>query len=365
MKEHIIPYGSVAGLTSIALLIELLFGETIGRASSFLIFLPVIAFAAWQYGLKVSLAATSVSSLLIAYFFLPQISASFISGLTQLYLFFAEGLFLGILLDARGHNNIIRQLEKKHTEQVKQIIGLEQKYALAKQEIKARDEFLSIASHELKTPLTSMLLQLQRALHNIRNVSLANFSVESLLKMLESAERQTSRLSKMINDLLNVSLISTKKMDLELEEFNISDLTTAVVESFSEKFEREGYKPKLHIQDSVKGKWDKVRIEQALTNLLSNAVKYGDKKPIAIDLTNHNGSVKISVADQGIGIPRDQEGKIFALFERGKMNGNHKGLGVGLYITNEIVKAHKGKIELESKENKGTKFTMELPLRPN
>ncbi len=207
-----------------------------------------------------------------------------------------------------------------------------------------------------------MLLQLQTALHNIRNVSLANFSVEKLLKMLESAEQQTNRISKMINDLLNVSLITTRKLDLELREVDLSKLTKEVVESFSERLEHEGYKLKLDADSSVVGKWDKIRIEQAVSNLLSNAIKYGDRKPIEVKVTNHNETAKISVVDHGIGIPTEHRENIFALFERAPPQDKYKGLGVGLYITNQIVKAHHGNIRVDSRENKGSTFTIELPL---
>src|SRR5262249_7933662 len=154
---------------------------------------------------------------------------------------------------------------------------------------------LSIASHELKTPLSAMLLQIQTALYNIRNVSLANFSVEKLLKMLQSTEQQTKRLSKMINDLLNISLITTDRFDLEKEKIDLSQLTKDVVERFAERAEREGSPIRLQTEKKVIGNWDKLRIEQAVTNLITNAMKYGDNKPITVNVGNINGMAIIKV----------------------------------------------------------------------
>jgi len=230
------------------------------------------------------------------------------------------------------------------------------------QEIKARDEFLSLASHELKTPLSSLLLQLQTALHNIRNVSLANFSVENLLKMLQSAEQQSVRLSKMINDLLNTSLITTGRLELEREPVDLSTLVQDVIDQFAAK-EKDGARITLTAAKNVVGEWDKLRIEQVVTNLLSNAIKYGDDKPIEVTVSKHDAHARLSVTDHGIGIPKEQQEKIFEKFKRGVSNHDYQGLGVGLYITAQIVKVHEGKITVRSKQNHGSTFTVELPLK--
>ncbi len=181
--------------------------------------------------------------------------------------------------------------------------------------------------------------------------------------MLESAEGQTHRLSKMINDLLNVSLITTRKLELEKEVVDLSDLTKKVIDDFSERLKKEGYVVKTDLQKVVKGRFDKVRMEQAVTNLISNAIKYGNKKPIEVKVTGTDDSAKIIVIDHGIGIASDQKEKIFELFERAVPTGRYKGLGIGLYITDQIVKAHAGKLKVETAENEGSTFVIELPLK--
>lgn len=362
-----IPSYALAVLTVLgAFFLQQFLGPIIGPQAYFLLFLPAIVGSTLYGSFKPGFVATALSAILISIFFLPYnstLTPALLSSLIQLCVFIIEGLLVSYLIAYLKQQDVLDQFRTKEKSQELMIENLQKRYQLAKEEVKARDEFLSIASHELKTPLTSMLLQLQAALHNIRNVSLANFSVERLLKMLESTEQQTTRLSKMINDLLNVSLITTKKLDLEFEEVDLAKVTKDVADSFSERLQREGYTMTLDIQASIIGQWDKVRIEQAVTNLISNAIKYGDKKPIEIRVANSNGTGKIMVRDQGIGIPTEQKERIFTLFERAAPTSKYQGLGVGLFITNQIVKAHQGKIHVESRKNEGSTFIIELPLK--
>lgn len=252
---------------------------------------------------------------------------------------------------------------KKEKEYQGQITKIQKEKAEAEKEIRLRDEFMSIASHELKTPLTTTLLKLQTALHNVRNVSLANFSVQNLLDMLESAETQTKRLAKMINDLLNISLMRTGRLELEMEVLDLHMVTQEVTRRFTEKAESENTHISLQLQENVQCLLDRVRIEQVLTNLISNAMKYGKGKPITISLEKQGGKACIKIKDNGIGIAKDQQERIFQLFERGVKRNDIKGLGIGLYISNQIVLAHGGKIIIHSKENKGSEFIVEIPMK--
>src|SRR6185369_9173121 len=192
------------------------------------------------------------------------------SSVIELPLYFLTGLFITFIIDRIQNTSDIKLYKAREKEYVAYVDTLERQNTKLQKEVKSRDEFLSIASHELKTPLSAMLLQIQTALYNIRNVSLANFSVEKLLKMLQSTEQQTKRLSKMINDLLNISLITTDRFDLEKEKTDLSVLTKDVIERFAERAERDGSPIKLHAEEHVVGNWDKLRIEQAVTNLITN-----------------------------------------------------------------------------------------------
>lgn len=345
---------------SIAFLLYLL-----PEISPFLLFVPVILLFAWFGGFLAGFMTTIMSVItLLCYFFVPTpkplliISASNFFDITALLL---VGLFASYMIDKAKKQEIIDTLQDRIHQKDERLHKLESNFALAKKEIEARDQFLAIASHELKTPVTSMLLQVQSAIHNIRNVSLANFSVENLLKMLEGTEQQSKRLSKMVNDLLNLSLITTGKMDLEPEKTDLSNIVQEVADNFSEKVKKEHTTLTVESNQPIICLCDKVRIAQAITNLISNALKYGGGKPIHIALQHTATHAKILVNDQGIGIPSDQQKRIFERFERAVSSKEYKGLGVGLYITNQIIKAHHGTITLQSKPNKGTTFVIEIP----
>lgn len=317
----------------------------------FLYLLPVLG-SAWLFGGKPAFVSGVLATILAFYSLGP-------SQLIPLSLFTIYYSLSTILIHYLKYSREAKSIQLKHAD----LVQLKLELAQAREEVKARDEFLSIASHELKSPLTAMLLQIQTALHNVKNVSLANFSVAKLLTMLESVEHQTTRLSKMISDLLNISLITTKKLDLEPEKVDLTELAQNVIDNFSDKLTKDGYDLQLEYDKPVIGQWDKVRIEQVITNLITNAIKYGDGKPIHVKIANSDNKGRISITDRGIGIPDEQQGKIFALFERadGTKKG-YQGLGVGLYITDQIVKAHGGQIKLKSKPGSGSTFTVELPL---
>jgi signal transduction histidine kinase len=334
--------------------------------SPFLIFLPTIAFFAMTGGFIVGFVTTVISLLTITLMLFYPLNHHLlrvdVSLFIQTSLFFLLGLFISYIVHTSRQQDKIIEYQRKLRQNHHVIETLEKNYESAQTEITARDQFLAIASHELKTPVTSMLLQVQTAIHNIRNVSLANFSVATLLKMLEDTEQQSKRLSKMVNDLLNLSLITTGKVELEIENTNISEIVRTVTERFVERLS-DKKQISLQIRKPIIGRMDKPRIEQAIVNLISNAIKYGNNKPILIAVTGNNDRGKIIVKDRGIGIPSDHQKKIFNRFERAVSSRDYKGLGVGLYITYQIVKAHKGKIHLESQINKGSTFTIELPLK--
>ena len=367
-KDHKTLYSYITVIL-FALLIILIGSQgtgVIGKTASFLFFIIVITFSAAVGGLK-----TGILTTLIAVFtaMLSLFSNSFsltekIVPLYEILLIGCTGALLSYVIEKYKKTNLENEYLKKEKENLKVIKSLEEENLKVKQEIRIRDEFLSIASHELKTPLTTMLLKIQLILHNIRNVSLARFSVENLLQMLETAEQQTQRLSRIITDLLSVSLITTGRLSVEPGKINLSEVVTEVVNEFSEKLQKDGYQIKLDVEKEVEIIADKMRIKQVVANLISNAIKYGNKKTIEVKVKKDNSMAKIIVKDEGLGIGPTEKDKIFELFERGGMNGSDiKGLGVGLFISNQIIKAHKGSIKVDSKSNSGSTFTVELPIK--
>lgn len=330
-----------------------------------LLFLAIVALSASNGGYKAGLLTSFLSAIIISYFFTTPYSLdAFISieGIAKMFLFFIEGLFISVIIDMVGKRTELDIYKNKVKDLKLKVEELEMENISLRNEIRSRDEFLSIASHELKTPLTSMLLQTQHALHNIKSVSLAHFSIENLLKMLETVENQTKRLSRMINDLLNVSLITTGNLNIEPEEVNLNSLVAEVVEEFSNRLERDNIELSYHEEDIINGVWDKLRIEQAVTNIISNAIRYGEGKQIEVTVKKYYSNAQIIVSDHGIGMSKTTQKKIFDLFERGVSQDTYKGLGVGLYITRQIINAHGGTIKVMSKEGRGSTFILVLPI---
>ncbi|MBA3819092.1 MAG: GAF domain-containing sensor histidine kinase [Deltaproteobacteria bacterium] len=237
-------------------------------------------------------------------------------------------------------------------------IGNAALYDEARQAIRARDEFMLIAGHELRTPLASLTL-LHEALINTRE----DTPLDKVRERGHKLKSQSERLSRLVEDLLDVSRISAGRIVLEREELELGALVTECAERMREDFERA--RAPLHVQVAeVRGWWDKARVEQIVTNLLGNAAKYGKGTPVDVRLERHADGAKLIVADQGIGIASDDQPRIFKRFERAVSARNFGGLGLGLWITTQLVEAHGGTISVESAPGAGATFTVVLPLAP-
>lgn len=270
-------------------------------------------------------------------------------------------LLIGFMLGFLTKKSILfRQKENEF----KLLIEQERKAKQAAEDaIKARDEFLAIASHELKTPLTTIILRLQSTLDSILNQSLANFSGEKLVGSLNVAHEQTRRIQTMIKDLLDFSLITRGQLNLQLSQSDLAHIVKATVERFEDHVKVAGSSLQFSAQGNTHGLWDQVRIEQAVTNLLTNAIKYGQGTHITVSVQQQGTKARITVEDQGIGIDPDKQKVIFEKFKRGTTNGHYQGLGVGLFIVKQITLAHGGSVSVSSRPGKGSKFTIELPIK--
>jgi len=224
----------------------------------------------------------------------------------------------------------------------------------AKRAIFARDEFLSIASHELRTPLTALKLRLQSTLQ-------ARDLPEKAQHRLESAVMQTERLERLIENLLDVSRITTGHLDLESETFDLRELAQDVTERFREQAARGGTSVELNAPTPVVGRWDRLRLEQVATNLLSNALKFGEGRPIGVEVQGDQAHATLTVTDRGIGIAPENVARIFNQFERVVGQRTFGGLGMGLYIARTIVQAHGGSVQVESSAGQGSRFHIILP----
>lgn len=238
-------------------------------------------------------------------------------------------------------------------------------YEKARQAIHVRDEFLSISSHELRTPLTPLKIQLQNMLRHLDAGTFRNLSDEKLRKMVETSERQVSRLTALVEDLLDVSRISSGRLKLNLEETDLSSLVQEVVERYQPQLLAAGCQPVVRCPPSLPALVDRLRIEQVLVNFLTNVMRYAPDNKVEIDLTSKGGEVILRVQDHGMGISIEDQKRIFGRFERILSTANYGGLGLGLYISQQIARAHQGTITVESEMGKGAAFSMKLPLQPS
>lgn len=221
--------------------------------------------------------------------------------------------------------------------------------------VRIRDEFLSIASHELLTPVTSLKLQLQMFRKLIDPKSETTPSLERLAKIVDTSNIQITRLTNLITGLLDITRMDAGKMSYDFQKVNLSNLVTEVAERFLDQSVKLEAEPDLFIE------CDPLRVEQVLVNLVSNALKYGAGSEVRVTLKSTNDGVSLAVHDGGPGIPVENQERIFKRFERLIPHTHISGMGLGLYIVKQIVEAHKGMITLESKENAGAKFTVEFP----
>jgi signal transduction histidine kinase len=223
---------------------------------------------------------------------------------------------------------------------------------------KIRDEFISIASHELKTPLTSLKLQTQMSKRLVTKAE--TFTPERIQKQLDYTIHQIDRLNKLVDDMLDITRINTGKLQLYKKPFDLSVLVEELVERFMPQFVSVGCQVKSQIEANIIGEWDSYKIEQVLNNLFSNAIRYSPRNPISIRLKKESDKAILNVQDQGIGIDPANMERIFERFERASSAAS--GLGLGLYITRQILDLHNGKIRVESELGKGSNFIIELPL---
>ncbi len=226
--------------------------------------------------------------------------------------------------------------------------------------VRVRDDFLSIAGHELKTPLAALSLQVQGLERQAEKGAFGEAG--RLLERLQKATRHVGRLESLVGELLDVSRIAAGRLTLQLEELDLGALAGEIVERFAEQAARSGSVLSLHVVAPVIGVWDRVRLDQVITNLVGNAIKYGAGGPVELVVGPEADRAKLAVRDQGIGIASEDRERIFGRFERAASERHYGGLGLGLWISRQIVEALGGRIGFVSELGKGSVFTVELPF---
>jgi signal transduction histidine kinase len=175
-------------------------------------------------------------------------------------------------------------------------------------------------------------------------------------------KRQVVRLKALVAEMLDVSRITSGRLPLEPSPVDLRELVREVLERFSPEIQRRTIAVSVDAPDAVRGIWDAARVDQVVTNLVSNALKYGAGRPVEISVRAGPQWAVVVVRDHGVGIPVEEQGKIFGPFARAVTARHHAGLGLGLWIAQQIVQASGGRITVESRPDEGSTFTVELPL---
>ena len=224
-----------------------------------------------------------------------------------------------------------------------------------KEAVRIRDEFISLASHELKTPLTPLKLQLQMIQ---REMTIDDPQMQKLLKV----NKQVDRLNQLIDGMLDISRLNSGRFQIYPEKLQLQHFITEIVNRYTPQFEATQSTIKLNLPP-IEADIDPLRFEQVLTNLLMNIIRYAPRASVNIELKKLDlAHFQLIVSDDGPGIPEEFHDRIFERYERGKSENSTAGLGLGLYISRQIVESHKGSIKLDQ-HFKGAKFVIELPIQ--
>ncbi len=228
----------------------------------------------------------------------------------------------------------------------------------AQDAVHLREEFLTVASHELRTPLMSLNLQV-----DLLQRGLSEQSRQTVTRTLSAVRRQLTRLSSLVDSLLDVSTLTAGRLELELSEVDLVQLVRETLDRMHDVFAQAGSKVALHApSEPILGCWDAARLEQVLMNLLGNAARYGRGRPVHVELSTDNAHAFLRVRDEGIGIAPEDRERIFGRFERAVSQRHYGGMGLGLYITRQLVEALGGEVRVESEVERGSTFEVRLPL---
>jgi PAS domain S-box-containing protein len=261
---------------------------------------------------------------------------------------------------AIGHPIVVNGKVTKVTGTFQDITARKRAEEQLRTAIELREEFLSVASHEIRTPLSALQLQLQL----LARLSRSESSDSKLSLLSQSALQSTQDLIHLLDELLDLTRIRSGALHLDKEQMDLRTVVTDSVERIRESARLAGSSISVQPGLPVVGFWARDRIQQILSNLLSNAIKYGGGKPIEVTLEADRSERKarLFVKDHGVGISKEMQMKIFERYQRAGHERTAPGLGLGLYITKQLVEAHGGKIDVESKPPQGSTFIVELPL---
>jgi PAS domain S-box-containing protein len=231
------------------------------------------------------------------------------------------------------------------------------------QAVGARDEFIATVAHELRNPIAPLTFQVRLALNKTERLAASGtpVSIEWLQTQLRGVEQRLHRLLETLDRLLDVSRLSTGRIDLQPEPMNLAEVVREVIDGFDAELAVARCKLTLSTRGATTGSWDRLRVEQVIRNLVSNAIRFGAGRPIEVAVDADSEFVRVAVRDHGIGIAPDQQARIFERFERGEQRSG--GFGIGLWIVRNICVAMGGAVSVDSTVGEGACFRVILPRR--
>lgn len=271
-------------------------------------------------------------------------------------------VFVDLYRQSKAMKQQVEALEQSRREQETLLKQLRSTQLELEQAVRMRDDFMSIVAHEVRTPLNGLILETQlRKMHLARD-NAAAFTLDKMHAMVDRDERQIKSLIRLIEDMLDVSRIRTGKLSIRPTRFDLSERVRSLLQNFAQQIEAAESSVTLDAEQPVIGSWDEFRIEQVISNLLTNALRYGAKSPITVKVYSEDGQARVDVRDFGIGISEENQQRIFQQFERVSAKHAVAGLGLGLFISEQIVTAHGGTITVDSRIGEGALFRVCLPL---
>jgi signal transduction histidine kinase len=271
-------------------------------------------------------------------------------------------VFVELYRQSKAMKQQVEALEQSRREQEALLRQLQSTQLELEQAVRMRDDFMSIVAHEVRTPLNGLILETQlRKMHLARDNASA-FTLDKMHAMVDRDERQIKSLIRLIEDMLDVSRIRTGKLSIRPKRFDLSALVSGLLQNFAAQIDAAESSVTLDAEQPVVGSWDEFRIEQVISNLLTNALRYGAKSPITVKVYCDYQQALVEVRDLGIGISEENQKRIFQQFERVTAKYAVAGLGLGLFISEQIVAAHGGSITVESRIGEGALFRVCLPL---
>ncbi|MBC3205286.1 hybrid sensor histidine kinase/response regulator [Pseudomonas sp. SWRI111] len=274
-------------------------------------------------------------------------------------------VFVDLYRQSKAMKQQVEALEQARREQEALLQQLQSTQLELEQAVRMRDDFMSIVAHEVRTPLNGLILETQlRKMHLARDNASA-FTLDKMHAMVDRDERQIKSLIRLIEDMLDVSRIRTGKLSIRPSHFDLVQLVSNLLQNFAQQIEAAETEVSFTAAEPVEGHWDEFRIEQVVSNLLTNALRYGGRSPIQVRVYRVDDEARIEVQDHGIGISAENQKRIFQQFERVSAKTVVAGLGLGLFISEQIVAAHGGSIVVESEINEGALFRVCLPIQEN